>query len=252
MATLGGAYQKIIDNLTYLKSKESLDIIDKTIDYVTLNNLSFIDGFLYFTEAQVEKKSINIINHAVRMAGFPSIKKLEEFDFEYQPSINKNQIEELNSLRFIERKENVVFYGNSGVGKTHLATAIGVTAAKNRQSTYFLKCADLMASLHKAKLEDRLNDKLKKLCSYKVLIIDELGYLPITKEDSKLFFQLIDRRYEKFSTIITTNINFSQWDEVFGDPITANAIIDRLLHHCNLVTIKGKSFRLQSYLNDGT
>ena len=88
MATLGGAYQKIIDNLTYLKSKESLDIIDKTIDYVTLNNLSFIDGFLYFTEAQVEKKSINIINHAVRMAGFPSIKTLEEFDFEYQPSIN--------------------------------------------------------------------------------------------------------------------------------------------------------------------
>ena len=246
----GGAYNKILDNLTFLKNKESLDVLDETIDYVTRNNLSFIEGFLHFTEAQVEKKNINITNHSVKMAGFPRVKTLEEFDFEYQPSINRNQIEELNSLRFIDKQENIVFYGNSGVGKTHLATAIGITAAKNRQSTYFIKCADLIMSLHRAKLEDRLNDKLKKLCSYKVLIIDELGYLPITKDDSKLFFQLIDRRYEKFSTIITTNINFSQWDEIFGDPITANAIIDRLLHHCNIVTIKGKSFRLQSYLSD--
>ena len=246
----GGAYNKILDNLTFLKNKESLDVLDETIDYVTRNNLSFIEGFLHFTEAQVEKKNINIINHSVKMAGFPRIKTLEEFDFEYQPSINRNQIEELNSLRFIDKQENIVFYGNSGVGKTHLATAIGITAAKNRQSTYFIKCADLIMSLHRAKLEDRLNDKLKKLSSYKLLIIDELGYLPIAKDDSKLFFQLIDRRYEKFSTIITTNINFSQWDEIFGDPLTANAIMDRLLHHCNIVTIKGKSFRLQSYLSD--
>lgn len=246
----GGAYTKILNNLTFLKNKESLDVLDETIDYVTRNNLSFIDGFLYFTEAQVEKKNINIINHSVKMAGFPRVKTLEEFDFEYQPSINKSQIEELNSLRFIDRKENIIFYGNSGVGKTHLATAIGITAAKNRQSTYFIKCADLIMSLHRAKLEDKLNDKLKKLSSYKLLIIDELGYLPISKDDSKLFFQLVDRRYEKFSTIITTNINFSQWDEVFGDPITANAIIDRLLHHCTVLTIKGKSYRLQSFLSD--
>lgn len=245
MITNNSTYNRIIENLKFLKSKESLDVLDKTIDYVTLNQLSFLEGYLYLTEAQMEKKRENLMNHSVKMAGFPKVKYLKDFDFEYQPSINKTQIEEFNSLRFIEEKDNIVFYGNSGVGKTHLATAIGVTAAQNRQSTYFIKCADLISSLHKAKLEDRLQDKLKKLSSYKLLIIDELGYLPISKDDAKLFFQLVDRRYEKFSTIITTNINFSEWDGIFGDAVIANAILDRLLHHAHIVTIKGKSFRLQ-------
>ena len=248
---VNSTYNKILDNLRFLKSKESIDVLDKTIDFVTLNKLSFIDGFLYFTEAQMEKKRENLMNHAVKMAGFPKIKTLLDFDFDYQPTINKAQIEDFNSLRFIENMENIVFFGNSGVGKTHLATAIGVTAAQNRQSTYFMKCSDLIASLHKAKLEDRLQDKLKKLTSYKLLIIYELGYLPISKEDSKLFFQLIDKRYEKYSTIITTNINFSQWDEVFGDVVIANAILDRILHHAHIVTIKGKSYRLQHLYNEG-
>ena len=211
------------------------------------NNLNFIDGFLYFTEAQVEQKKENLIRHSVCMAGFPKIKSLAEFEFDYQPSINKEQIYDLNSLRFIEKQENIVFYGNSGVGKTHLATAIGVTAAQNRNSTYFIKCADLMETLHKAQLEGRLQERLKKFTGYKLLIVDELGYLPITRDDSKLFFQLIDRRYERNSTIVTTNINFSQWDDIFGDPLIAGAIVDRLLHHATVVTIKGKSYRLQNF-----
>lgn len=245
-----GTYAKIKDNLTFLKSKESLDVIDETIDFVSKNNLPFIDGFLYFTEKQLAKKKINLVNHSVKMAGFPKIKSLAEFDFTYQPSINKEQIQELNSLRFIEQHENVIFYGNSGVGKTHLATSIGVTAAQNRNSTYFIKCADLMTALHKAQAEDRLTERIKKFAGYKLLIIDELGYLPISKNDSKLFFQLIDKRYEKSSTMITTNINFSQWDEIFGDPMIANAIIDRLFHHAVVVTIKGKSYRLQNYYGE--
>lgn len=240
------AYVRITDNLKFLKSKESLAVLDQTLDFVSKNNLSFIEGFQYFTEAQVEKKKANLITHSVQMAGFPKVKTLTEFDFEYQPSINQQQIYDLNSLRFLEKQENVVFYGNSGVGKTHLATAIGITAAQNRYSTYFIKCSELMESLHKAKLEGRFPERLKKFCGYKLLIIDELGYLPISKEDSKLFFQLIDRRYERNSTFITTNINFGQWDEIFGDPLIANAIIDRLLHHATIVTIKGKSYRLQN------
>lgn len=242
------AYTRITDNLKFLKSKESLDVIDKTIDYVNKNNLTFIDGFLYFTEAQVERKKANLISHSVKMAGFPKMKTLAEFDFDYQPSINQQQIHDLNSLRFIEKLENVVLYGSSGVGKTHLATAIGITAAQNRNSTYFIKCAELMEILHKAQLEGQLAERLKKFCGYKLLIIDELGYLPISKEDSKLFFQLINRRYERNSPIITTNINFSQWDEIFGDALIADAIIDRLLHHATVVTIKGKSYRLQNIL----
>lgn len=240
-------YTRILDNLKFLKSTESINVIDKTMEYVNKNNLNFIDGFLYFTEAQVEQKKENLIRHSVCMAGFPKLKSLAEFEFDYQPSINKEQIYDLNSLRFIEKQENIVFYGNSGVGKTHLATAIGVTAAQNRNSTYFIKCADLMETLHKAQLEGRLQERLKKFTGYKLLIIDELGYLPITRDDSKLFFQLIDRRYERNSTIVTTNINFSQWDDIFGDPLIAGAIVDRLLHHATVVTIKGKSYRLQNF-----
>lgn len=239
-------YELIKQNFIYLKNQESLSILDEIFDETSKNNMNFIDGFKLYTDKIVEKKRNNVIIHSVKMAGFPRITTLQEFDFSYQPTINESQINDFASLRFLEKKENIIFYGNSGVGKTHLATAIGVIAARNRDSTYFIKCSQLMNDLHKAHLEGKINEKLKKLGSYKLLIIDELGYLPINKEDSKLFFQLIDRRYEKFSTIITTNINFSQWDEIFGDAIIANAIIDRILHHSHVVTIKGKSYRLKS------
>lgn len=239
-------YELIKQNFIYLKNQESLSILDEIFDETSRNNMNFIDGFKLYTDKIVEKKRNNVIIHSVKMAGFPRITTLQEFDFSYQPTINESQINDFASLRFLEKKENIIFYGNSGVGKTHLATAIGVIAARNRDSTYFIKCSQLMNDLHKAHLEGKINEKLKKLGSYKLLIIDELGYLPINKEDSKLFFQLIDRRYEKFSTIITTNINFSQWDEIFGDAIIANAIIDRILHHSHVVTIKGKSYRLKS------
>ena len=240
-------YERIISNLNFLKGKESLAVLDQTLEQVNKNNLTFVDGFLYFTQAQVEKKKQNLIQHSVKVAGFPSVKTLSEFDFDFQESINKQQIYDFNSLRFIDKKENIVFYGNSGVGKTHLAISIGVTAAQNRKSTYFIKCARLMEILKKAQLEGKLEERLKKFCGYKLLIIDELGYLPITKEESKLFFQLIDRRYEKHSTIITTNINFSQWDDVFGDPLIASAIVDRLLHHSHVVKITGNSYRLKDF-----
>ena len=240
-------YERIISNLNFLKSKESLAVLDQTLEQVNKNNLTFVGGFLYFTQAQVEKKKQNLIQHSVKVAGFPSVKTLSEFDFDFQESINKQQIYDFNSLRFIDKQENIVFYGNSGVGKTHLAISIGVTAAQNRKSTYFIKCARLMEILKKAQLEGKLEERLKKFCGYKLLIIDELGYLPITKEESKLFFQLIDRRYEKHSTIITTNINFSQWDDVFGDPLIASAIVDRLLHHSHVAKITGNSYRLKDF-----
>lgn len=243
-------YEIIKNNFTYLKNVESLSILDEIFDEASKNNLNFIDGFKLYTDKIVEMKKANVVKHSVKMAGFPKIKTLQEFDFSYQPSINESQINDFASLRFIEKKENIIFYGNSGVGKTHLATAIGVIAARNRDSTYFIKCSQLMIDLHKSYIEGKLSEKLKKLGSYKLLIIDELGYLPITKEDSKLFFQLIDKRYEKFSTIITTNINFAQWDEIFGDPMIANAIIDRILHHAKVVTIKGKSYRLKELYED--
>ena len=163
-------------------------------------------------------------------------------------SANRQQILDFASLRFIEGNENIVFLGPSGVGKTHLATSIGITAAKKRTSTYFIKCHDLIQNLKRAKLENRLEARLKHYTSYKLLIIDEIGYLPVEPEDAKLFFQLIDMRYEKRSTIFTTNVNFRAWDEVFREPKLANAILDRILHHATVVTIVGESYRLKNHL----
>ena len=157
---------------------------------------------------------------------------------------------DFNNHRFIHENENIVFLGISGVGKTHLATSIGISAAKKRVSTYFIKCHDLISQLKKAKLENRLDDRLRYFTKYRCLIIDELGYLPIEKEDAKLFFQLIDKRYEKRSTILTTNINFSCWHDIFLDPVIASAILDRILHHAHVINITGKSYRLKDYYLD--
>lgn len=203
------------------------------------------------TNHEIDFKELNMIKSMVKTGAFPHLKELKDFDFSFQPSINKQQLLDFESLRFIEKHENIVFLGNSGVGKTHLATSIGIAAAKNRYSTYFIKCHDLLQQLKKAKLENRLDARLKHFCKYKLLIIDELGYLPIDKEDSKLFFQLIDMRYEKRSTILTTNINFNEWDDVFYDAVIANAILDRVLHHAHVVSISGKSYQLKDHFPPG-
>ena len=140
--------------------------------------------------------------------------------------------------------------GSPGVGKTHLATSIGIETASNRKLTYFIHCNDLILQLKRAHLENRLEQKLKFFTKYKLLIIDELGFIPLDDEASKLLFQLISRRYEKVSTIITTNKQLSQWGEVFGDNVLANAILDRLLHHSHVISITGRSYRTKDILED--
>lgn len=224
--------------------------LDEVVDFVTTNNLSFVEGLAKLTSYEIDYKEANMIRSMVKVGAFPHYKELKDFDFSFQPSINQQQILDFETLRFVENQENIVFLGPSGVGKTHLSVSIGIAAAKKRCSTYFIKCHDLMQQLKKAKLENRLDDRIKHFTKYKLLIIDELGYLPIDKEDSKLFFQLIDARYEKKSTILTTNINFNSWDDIFRDAVIANAILDRVLHHAYVVSIVGKSYRLKEYIND--
>ena len=241
-------YQQLQKNLHELKLTQISLQIDDYINKINEHKLSIVDALCELTSKEVEVKNFNATNAMVKVAGFPHLKEIKDFDFDFQPSVNKAQILEFESLGFIDKKENIVFLGPSGVGKTHLATAIGIASAKKRNTTYFIKCHDLIMQLKKAKLENRLEDRLKHFNKYKLLIIDELGYLPIDKEDSKLFFQLIDRRYENKSTIITTNINFGEWDDIFGDPVIANAIVDRILHHAKVVTINGKSYRLKDHL----
>lgn len=243
-------YTQLTKNLEYLKLKQMITHLDDVVDFVTMNNLSFVEGLTKLTAYEIDFKEANMVRSMVKVGAFPHHKELKDFDFSFQPAINQQQILDFETLRFLENQENLVFLGSSGVGKTHLAVAIGIAAAKKRVSTYFIKCHDLIQQLKKAKLENRLDDRLKHFCKYKLLIIDELGYLPIDKEDSKLFFQLIDMRYEKKSTILTTNINFGDWDDIFFDPIIANAILDRILHHSQVVNITGKSYRLKDYIKN--
>jgi DNA replication protein DnaC len=222
--------------------------LDDVVDFITSNELSFVEGLVRLTGHEIDFKETNRTSTMIRQGAFPHRKEVKDFDFDFQPSVNQQQILDFETLRFVEKCENIVFLGPSGVGKSHLATAIGIAAAKKRQQAYFIKCHELLQQLKRANMENRLPDRLKHYSKYKVLVIDELGYLPIDKEDSKLFFQLIDMRYEKKSTIVTTNINFSQWDEVFYDPIVANAILDRILHHAHVVTINGRSYRMKNHI----
>ncbi len=244
------SYNQVIKNLDYLKLPEMSNHLNETIDFVTKNNLPFIEGLIKLTNYEIDRKEYNAKKAMIKTAAFPHQKEIKDFDFTFQPSINKEEILDYQSLRFIENQENIVFLGNSGVGKTHLATAIGIQAAKNRISTYFIKCNDLINQLHKAKLENRLEARIKNFCKYKLLIIDEIGYLPIDSDDAKIFFQLIDKRYEQKSTILTTNITFNKWDEIFKDPMIANAILDRILHHAHVVMINGRSYRTKDYIQE--
>jgi len=223
--------------------------LDDIIDTAISNQQSFVETLVKWTNHEIDRREQNMVRSMVKVAAFPHLKEVKDFDFEFQPSVNKQQILDFTTLRFIEDKENIVFLGPSGVGKTHLATSIGIAAAKNRNSTYFIKCHELIQHLKKARVENRLEARLKHYRKYKLLIIDEIGYLPIDQEDAKLFFQLIDMRYEKKSTIITTNVNFKQWDEVFQDSKLANAILDRVLHHATVVNIIGDSYRIKDHLD---
>lgn len=241
-------YQQLIRNLEYLKLKQMLTHLDEVVDFSIHNQLSFVDTLIKLTNYEIDIREQNMVQAMVKVGAFPHFKEIKDFDFTFQPSINQQQILDFLSLRFIEGNENIVFLGPSGVGKTHLATGIGIAAAKKRTSTYFIKCHDLIQNLKKAHLENRLESRLKHYTKYKLLLIDEIGYLPINPEDAKLFFQLIDMRYEKRSTIFTTNINFKSWDEIFQEPKLANAILDRILHHATVVTIVGDSYRLKNHL----
>lgn len=243
-------YNKLLNNLDILKLYKIKDNLDTYINLVNDKQKDIVDVFYELTNFEINFKKEKAITALVRVAGFPYLKKFEDFNFDFQPSINKEKIMDLKNLRFLEKSENLLFIGSPGVGKTHLATSIGIEAASNRYSTYFISCNDLIANLKKASYENRLQEKLKNYEKYSLLIIDEVGYLPIDREGGNLLFQLINKRYEKHSTIITTNANFGKWGELFGDNMIANAILDRLVHHSTIFNITGKSYRLKDKLND--
>lgn len=239
------AYTRLLDNLEILKLNKMRNYLPNYLETVTANNISVTDALLELTEKEMTFRDERAAKIQVTVAAFPFEKELKDFNFDYQPSISKDQLYDLQTLRFIEKMENILFFGSSGVGKTHLAVAIGVAAAKKRYSVYFITCHDLISQLSKAHKENRLEAKLKNYGKYKLLVIDEIGYLAVNKDGANLLFQLIAKRYEKHSTIITTNQPFSNWGEVFADNILANAILDRLLHHSHIIKITGPSYRIK-------
>ncbi len=243
-------YNKLINNLENLRLTKMKDNIDIYIDLINKKEKDLVDGLYELTNLEISTLEEKKVAHSIQFAGFPFVKTFEDFDFSFQPSINKEQVLDFKNLRFLENKENILFIGNPGVGKTHLAVAIGIANARTNRSTYFINCNDLLQSLKKALLQNRLDEKLKTLAKYKLLIIDEVGYLPIDVEAANLLFQLINKRYEKNSTIITTNKSFSKWGELFGDNMIANAILDRLLHHSHVINIAGRSYRTKDYIEE--
>lgn len=241
-------YVKLLNNLEELGLLNIKASIDKYIDLINSGNKSIVDALYELSNLEINAKSDRAMQACVKVANFPFLKEVTDFDFDFQPAINKQQILDLMTLRFIENKENILFVGSSGVGKTHLATSIGIECAKHRYSTYFISFQDLISQLKKALSENRLDIRLRHFCKYKILIIDEIGYLPIDIDAANLFFQLISKRYEKHCTIITTNTNFSKWSDIFGNSVIANAILDRLLHHSHIIYVKGPSYRTKSKL----
>ena len=234
-----------LDSIGLLTFNQDLDYY---IDKVNSGETNFIDALFCMSQKEIELRQERVNKSMIKIGHFPFIKTFDDYDFGFQPSINKEEILDLKNLRFINNNENIIFMGTSGVGKTHLATAVGIESAKNRYQTYFITANDLIAQLKKAQIENCLARRLKHFTSYSVLIIDEVGFLPISKEDSNLFFQLISKRYEKHPTIITTNKSFNKWGEVFGDSVLANAILDRLLHHSRIFSIVGPSYRTKDKL----
>lgn len=225
-------------------------------DYVRIvaaGEWGFASALEEMTRAEVAAREVRITNQRIRSSGFPYVKGLADFDWDFQPSVPRAEIGELATLRFVERAENVLFVGSPGVGKTHLAVALGIEAVRAGREVRFVDCARLVEDLEDASSRGILKKRLRYYAHSRLLIIDELGYLDVGSAGADLLFRLISRRYEQRSTI-TTKVGIGGWGRVFGDDVAASAIADRVCHHCHhchLVKIAGRSYRLKDLPRDG-
>ena len=238
---------RIRAQLADLKMPGALEALDDVLTGVDGGGLTASAAIEQLLGAQITLRNNRRLQAAMRSSRLPAIRTLADFDFSFQPSIKREQIDALHELGFLERHENVIFLGPPGVGKTHLAISLAIEAAQSGRRVYYGTLADLITSLEEAKAAGKLSHRLKTLTHPSLLVVDEIGYLPVSATGAMLFFQLINRRYERVSTVLTSNKGFEEWGDVFGDDVMAAALIDRLLHHCHIVNIRGNSYRMRHH-----
>jgi DNA replication protein DnaC len=214
---------------------------------------SYVEYLEQVLQEEAALRSARSREMMVHLATFPTIKTLEQFDFDAAPGVPKNRVQELSGLAFVERRETVILLGPSGVGKSHLAIALGMRAAERGYKVRFITAADLMLQLEKARREERFDQYLRRaILGPRLLILDEIGYLPLKKDQADLFFQVVAKRYEHGSVILTSNLSFGDWEETFdGNAALTSAMLDRLLHHAHVIQIRGDSYRLRQARQSG-
>jgi len=233
--------------LADLKMPGALEASDTILAEADGGSITATEAIEKLLGAQISLRNNRRLVAAMRSSRLPAVKTLEEFDFSFQPSIKREQIQSLAELGFLERKENVVLLGPPGVGKTHLAISLAIAAAKYGRRVYYSTLADMVTSLEEAQAAGTFKQRLAVLTHPSLLVVDEIGYIPIRQTGAMLFFQLMSRRYERASTVLTSNKSFDEWGAVLGDEVMAAALIDRVLHHCHIVNIRGNSYRVRHH-----